>query len=148
MAEFQKISFSSVVPSFTKEEGTIISQTNDILVFKTKKKRSSRAMTRHLALDNIISMRTNKDGITTLLTLEPRAAIEHKNVDSDKITSSNYPGFVNIKTSGGVLSLNKKFMHAYTETSSGEVKLEKKGGEKKKDKEKGKEKGKDKKKAK
>jgi hypothetical protein len=139
MAEFQKIVVQSLVPSYAKEEGTIISQNNDILVFKTKKKRSSRALTRHIALDHIISTQTNKEGITTLIYLEPQSVIEHKNVDSDKFTSSNYAGFVNIKTGGGVLSLNKKFLNAFTETSSGEVKLEKKGSkektsEKKKDK--------------
>jgi hypothetical protein len=136
MVDFNKTTINAVVPAYVKEEGTVINQTPDFVVFKTKKRRSSRGLVRHLSTEQIISINTNKSDETTIIYLEPSFPIEYRNIEFDKVSSSNFPGFVNIKHGNGVLTMNKKFMRVTTETSTAEKTLKKAKGDKKEKKDK------------
>jgi hypothetical protein len=118
MADFDKTTITAGVPAFIKEEGTIISQTSDYIVFKTKKKRSSRKLVRYISFKKIISLHTKND-VTTVHYIEPNFNIEFRGIQLDKISSSNIPGFVTAKLgSGDMLVLNSAYFNAFTETSS------------------------------
>ena len=136
MADFNKTTITAVVPAFVKEEGTIVAQSSDFVTFKTKKRRSSRGLTRFLSTEQIISIKTNKNDETTIVYLEPNFPIEYRNAEFKEVKPSNIPGFVNVKLEDGVLTLNKKFMRINTETSTAEglKKVKGEGKDKKKEK--------------
>ncbi len=140
MATFEKTMLTAVVPSYATVEGTITSQTNDFVVFKTKKKRSSRDLTMYLPFDQIISIHTKKDNSTVIVYIEPNTHVNFKNSEFEKMVSSNVAGFATAKLVDGTLSINKKFMRVQTETSAAPSKLEKVKGSKKEGKKEKKEK--------